>query len=52
MEELKKNIETLAAQENKTALEIISQLQHGAYLSGNEELLEMLCDAKWDYITA
>lgn len=52
MEELKKNIEALAAQENKTPLEVISQLQHGAHLSGNEALLEMLCEVKWDYITA
>ena len=51
MNELKKNIETLAAQENKTPLEIITQLQHGANISGNGELLEMLCEVKWDYIT-
>lgn len=52
MNELKKNIETLAAQENKTPLEIITQLQHGANIAQNEELLEMLCEVKWDYITA
>jgi hypothetical protein len=52
MEELKKNIETLAAEQNKTALEIITDLQRGANITGNEDLLEMLCEVKWDYITA
>ena len=49
--ELKKNIETLAKQEEKTPLEIISQLQHGATIAGNEELLDALCEVKWDYIS-
>ena len=52
MNELRKNIETLAAQENKTSLEIITQLQAGAALTENNELLDMLCEVKWDYITA
>jgi len=51
MNELKNNIETLAAQENKTPLEIITQLQAGAALTENNELLDMLCEVKWDYIT-
>ena len=51
MNELKKNIETLAAQESKTPLEIITQLQTGAALTENNELLDMLCEMKWDYIT-
>ena len=50
MNELKKNIETLAVQENKTPLQIIAQLQAGASLTENNELLEMLCEVKWDYI--
>ena len=50
MNELKKNIETLAVQENKTPLQIITQLQSGASLTENNELLEMLCEVKWDYI--
>jgi hypothetical protein len=52
MNDLKANIETLAAQENKTPLEIITQLQAGAAIAGNNELLDMLCEVKWDYITA
>jgi hypothetical protein len=48
--ELKNNIETLAAKENKTPLEIITQLQAGAALTENNELLDMLCEVKWDYI--
>ena len=50
MNELKQNIETLAAQENKTPLEIITQLQHGATIAKNDALLDMLCEVKWDYI--
>lgn len=50
MNELKKNIETLAAQENKTPLKIITQLQAVAALTKNNELLDMLCEVKWDYI--
>ena len=50
MNELKQNIETLAAQENKTPLEIITQLQHGATIDKNDALLDMLCEVKWDYI--
>jgi hypothetical protein len=50
MNELKKNIEILAAQENKTQLEIITQLQAGAAITENNELLDMLCEVKWDYI--
>ena len=52
MNELKANIETLAATENKTPIEIISQLQAGAVIAGQDALLDMLCDVKWDYITA
>lgn len=48
--ELKTNIEKLAKEENKTELEIITQLQAGSVVVDNAELLEMLCDLKWDYI--
>ena len=50
MKALKANIETLAAEENKTPLQIISALQAGAVKLGNNELLEALCEIKWDYI--
>jgi hypothetical protein len=50
MEALKANIETLAAEENKTPLQIISALQAGAVKLGNNELLDALCEIKWDYI--
>ena len=50
MIDLKANIETLAAEENTTPLEIISLLQAAAAAIGDEEQLEQLCDLKWDYI--
>jgi hypothetical protein len=50
--DLKANVETLAAQEGKSPLEIITLLQTGAAASSNEELLEALCELKWDYIGA
>ena len=50
--DLKTNVETLAAQEGKSPLEIITLLQTGAAASSNEELLEALCELKWDYIGA
>ena len=50
MQALKTNIETLAAQESKSALEIITMLQAAAALTKNDEMLEMLCEVKWDYL--
>ena len=50
MQELKANIEKLAEEENKTPLEIITQLQPAAAATGNDELLDALCELKWDYI--
>lgn len=50
MNELKANIETLAAQEGKSALEVITMLQGAAAKTGNSELLEQLCEVKWDYL--
>jgi len=49
-DELKKNIEMLAEQERKTELEIITQLQTAAVAIGDEELLDQLCELKWDFI--
>ena len=51
METLKANIETLAAEQNKTPLEIITALQAGAVKLNNNELLDALCEIKWDYIS-
>jgi propanediol dehydratase large subunit len=52
MNELKANIEKLALERGVTQLEIISALQAGAAAQKNNELLDMLCAVKWDYITA
>jgi hypothetical protein len=51
MKELKNNIEILAKEEGKTELEIITQLQSVAATTGDEELLDQLCELKWDYIS-
>ena len=51
MKALKANIETLAAEENITPLQIISALLAGAVKLGYNELLEALCEIKWDYIS-
>lgn len=47
---LKANIEALAAAEGKTELEIITQLQAAAALTGENGLLEMLCELKWNIL--
>lgn len=52
MKELRKNIKTLAREEAKTELEIVTLLQTGAAATDNEELLEMLCEIKWELIAA
>ena len=53
-QELKANIEKLARQQDKTQLEIITQLQTATALTdvqkNDEKLLTQLCDLKWDYI--
>lgn len=48
--ELKAKIETMAKDEGKTPLQIISLLQTGAAKTGNDALLDQLCEIKWDYI--
>ena len=50
MADLKTNVETLAEEEGKTPLEIITLLQAAAAAIGDDEQLEALCDLKWDYI--
>lgn len=49
--ELKTNVEKLAAEKGQTELEIITLLQAAAAKTDNEELLDDLCELKWDYIT-
>jgi len=49
-ETLKQNIETIAAEKGKNEIEIITLMQTGAATTDNEELLNMLCELKWDYI--
>ena len=48
--ELKANVEKLAEEEGKSILEIISELQAGAAKMGNDEVLDALCELKWEYI--
>lgn len=48
--QLKAAIEITAKEENKTEIEIISLMQSGCAIQGDEKTLEMLCDLKWDYI--
>jgi len=48
--DLKTNVETLAKQEGKSPLEIITMLQAGAAKTEDEALLDALCELKWDYI--
>jgi hypothetical protein len=50
VEALRTNVEALAAEENKSPLEVISMLQAAAAKTGNEELLEQLCELKWAYL--
>lgn len=50
MTELKANIEALAEAEGKTVLTIITQLQAAATLTGESDLLEMLCELKWNIL--
>ena len=50
MEDLKANIETIAAEEHITPIEAISLLQAGAAIVNDEALLDALCELKWEYI--
>ncbi len=47
---LKINVETLAKERNATPIQIITQLQSGAAIAESDELLDALCDLKWEYI--
>lgn len=51
-DELKQNIETIVKQFGKPVFQVISELQAGASAIGDEELLDLLCGVKWDYIEA
>ena len=48
-DELKANVEELAIAEGKDVITIISELQTGAAIANENDLLELLCDIKWDY---
>lgn len=51
MDELKKNVEILAKEQNKSAIEVITDLQAAAaMLDDDEKLLGELCDLKMDYL--
>jgi hypothetical protein len=50
LSELKQSVETLAEEEGKTPLEMISQLQAATVATSNEQLLDDLCELKWEYI--
>lgn len=51
MNDLKANIETLAAEEGITPIEAITMLQAAAAAINDEAMLDALCEIKWDYIT-
>lgn len=46
MEQLKASIKTLAAEKGVSELAIITQLQTAAAVTGNDELLDQLCELK------
>jgi len=50
MDELKKNVEQMAREEGKTELEIISDLQAACATTGDDRILDDLCELKWEYI--
>ena len=50
MDNLKAQVEQLARDKCKTEIEIITLLQVAANHTNNQELLEQLCELKWDYI--
>jgi len=50
MDELQANVESLARIEGQTELQIITRLQEAAAITGNDDLLDALCELKWEYI--
>ena len=48
--ELKKNIIALAIEEKEMNINMVTKLQTAAASTNNEELLDLLCDIKWDFI--
>ncbi len=48
--ELKNTIESMAKDEGKSELEVISMLQFAAAKIGDNETLDALCELKWEYI--
>ena len=51
-ESLPKAVDQMAKEEGKTPLEVITLLQAGAAKTNNTDLLEALCELKWNYIEA
>jgi hypothetical protein len=45
-------VEEIAAEENTLPLEVISRLQSAAATTGNDELLDRLCELKRAYVAA
>ena len=48
--ELTARIEEIAKEENTTREEILTRLQSGAALAGELELLDQLCELKWEFL--
>lgn len=48
--DLKTKVEQLAKETGKTQIEVITALQAAVAVTGNELLLDELCNLKWDYI--
>jgi hypothetical protein len=48
--ELKKNIIALAREEHEMNINMVTKLQTAAASTNDEELLDLLCDIKWDFI--
>lgn len=47
---VKEMVTQFANDEGKTEIEVISSLQAAAVAVGDEEMLEKLCELKWEYI--
>ena len=50
LNELKDSVEKIAVEQGKTPVQVITELQAAVTLTGNDELLDDLCEIKWDYL--
>ena len=48
--QLKASIEAVAKEENRPALDVITDMQTGSAIIEDEKTLDMLCELKWNYI--